>query len=112
MNRKLVLLNLLTKRDGVQRAEFLRKNKVFYEMGEHCYWHPRTIPSEPYLLKIHNNVVVAAGVSFHTHDVLEYMFGHIGGVSLWFCQSVWGCLLVAFSGAFRPVSGAVGVGPA
>lgn len=34
------------------------------------------------------------------------------GVSLWFCQSVWGCLLVAFSGAFRPVSGAVGVGPA
>ena len=36
----------------------------------------------------------------------------IWGVSLWFCQSVWGCLLVAFSGAFRPVSGAVGVGPA
>lgn len=34
------------------------------------------------------------------------------GVSLWFCQSVWGCLLVAFSGAFRPVSGAVDVGPA
>lgn len=79
MNRKLILLNLLTKRDGVQRAEFLRKNKVFYEMGEHCYWHPRTIPSEPYLLKIHNNVVVAAGASFHTHDVLEFMFGHIGG---------------------------------
>lgn len=79
MNRKLILLNLLTKRDGVQRAESLRKNKVFYEMGEHCYWHPRTIPSEPYLLKIHNNVVVAAGVSFHTHDVLEFMFSHIGG---------------------------------
>lgn len=37
------------------------------------------IPSEPYLLKIHNNVVVAAGVSFHTHDVLEFMFSHIGG---------------------------------
>lgn len=36
----------------------------------------------------------------------------IGGVSLWFCQSVWGCSLVAFSGAFRPVSGAVDVGPA
>lgn len=35
-----------------------------------------------------------------------------GEVSLWFCQSVWGCLLVAFSGAFRPVSGAVDVGPA
>lgn len=81
MNRKFVLLNLWMKRNGVQRAEFLRKNKVFFDMGVHCYWHPRTIPSEPYLLKIHNNVVVAAGVSFHTHDVLEFLFGYMGGAA-------------------------------
>lgn len=77
MNRTIILLNLWLKRNGVQRAEFLKKNRVFYEMGEHCYWHPRNIPSEPYLLKIHNNVVVASGVSFHTHDVMEYMFDYV-----------------------------------
>lgn len=78
MNRKLIVLQLWLKRDGVQRAEFLRKNNVLYEMGEHCYWHPRKVPSEPYLLKLHNNVVVAADVSFHTNDVMEHMFNYIG----------------------------------
>lgn len=51
------------------------------------------------------------GIAFHIRAI-EGAFRLAGGVSLWFCQSVWGCLLVAFSGAFRPVSGAVGVGPA
>lgn len=79
MNRILILLQLWLRRDGVKRAEFLKKYNVFYEMGEHCYWHPRKIPSEPYLLKLHNNVVVAADVLFHTHDIMEYMFSYIGG---------------------------------
>lgn len=79
MNRKRILLNLYFKKDGTERADFLRKNHVLYEIGEHCYWHPRTIPSEPYLLRLHNNVVVAAGVSFHTHDVMEYMFNYMCG---------------------------------
>ena len=46
------------------------------------------------------------------HEQVRVRMPRQGGVSLWFCQSVWGCLLVAFSGAFRPVSGAVDVGPA
>lgn len=79
MNRKWVILNLYLKKNGTQRAEFLKQNNVFFGMGEHCYWHPRTIPSEPYLLRLHNNVVVAAGVSFHTHDVMEYMFNYMQG---------------------------------
>ena len=79
MNRKWVILNLYLKKNGTQRAGFLKPNNVFFGMGEHCYWHPRTIPSEPYLLRLHNNVVVAAGVSFHTHDVMEYMFNYIQG---------------------------------
>lgn len=79
MNRKWVILNLYLKRNGTQRAEFLKQNNVFFGMGKHCYWHPRTIPREPYLLRLHNNVVVAAGVSFHTHDVMEYMFNYMHG---------------------------------
>ena len=79
MNRKLLLLKLWLCRNGVKRAEYLKKNKVFYAMGEHCYWHPTKIPNETYLLNIHNNVVVAANVTFLTHDVMEYMFNYIGG---------------------------------
>lgn len=62
----------------------------------------------------HTRIARELGVSRTT--VIKYVSRDYSpsprGVSLWFCQSVWGCLLVAFSGAFRPVSGAVGVGPA
>ena len=63
--------------DGIQRANYLKRHKIFYDIGDHCYWHPRTIPSEPYLLKMHNNVVIAADCTFYTHDILEYMFNYI-----------------------------------
>lgn len=45
-------------------------------MGENCYYHPITIPSEPFLVSLHNNVVIAANVSFITHDITCGMFNH------------------------------------
>ena len=76
LKTKLKLLFLA--RNGVKRAEILKKDKVFYHMGEHCYWHPRNIPNETYLQNIHNNVV-AADVTFLTHDVMVWMFNYSGG---------------------------------
>lgn len=76
MNKKLIMLNLILKRDGTERAKFLKKHKVFYKQGENCYFHPRSIPSEPYLISLHNNVVIATGVNFVTHDILCMMFSH------------------------------------
>lgn len=67
-------------RNGVKRAEILKKENIFYHFGEHCYWHPWNIPNETYLLNIHNNVAVAANVTFITHDVMEWIFNyHSGG---------------------------------
>lgn len=76
MNKKLVILNLLLRRCGNKRAEFLKKHKIFYNQGENCYFHPRIIPEEPYLISLHDNVVVATGVKFVTHDILAKMFLH------------------------------------
>ena len=74
MNRKLVMANLLLRRSGVERAKFLKKHKIFYAQGENCYWHPVKIPSEPYLIKLHNNVAVATNVYFATHDITCNVF--------------------------------------
>lgn len=63
-------IKLLFARNGVKRAEIIKNNNIFYNMGEHCYWHPWNIPNETYLLNIHNNVAVAANVTFLTHDVM------------------------------------------
>ena len=46
-------------------------------MGEDCYYHTRDLPSEPYLVKIHNDVRLAAGVRLITHDIASYMINKI-----------------------------------
>lgn len=53
---------------------YLKKKQVFYEFGDNCKWASRTIPAEPYLVKIHNNVRVAANVTFCTHDIIDGLF--------------------------------------
>lgn len=76
MNKKWVMFNLLIKKNGILRADFLKRHKVLYHLGKHCYWQPITIPSEPYLLNIHNNVAVTSGVKFITHDIIDYMLNY------------------------------------
>lgn len=75
-NRFWIMLRLLLLRRGEDRASFLKKQNVFAEMGENCFWHPKTLPSEPDLLTLHNNVNVASDVYFCTHDVLHTLFNN------------------------------------
>lgn len=56
-----------------RRTEFLKESGIFAEFGDHCYYCSRKIPEEPYMVKIHNNVVIAANVNFITHDVINDM---------------------------------------
>lgn len=73
--KKLVLiLRLSLCNDGEKKAEIVKKNLHFGMYGENNYWYPRIIPSEPELVKIHNNVAVATNVYFCTHDPLHKTF--------------------------------------
>ena len=56
-----------------QRTKYLKKLDMFAMFGEGCYYCSRKIPEEPYLVKIHNNVVIAANVNLVTHDILNDM---------------------------------------
>lgn len=78
-NRKIVMLNLLLKRSGWARAEYLREKGIFHDIGEHCYWHPCKIPAEPHLVKLGNNVFIAADVSLVTHNMANCVFNYLGG---------------------------------
>ena len=62
-----------------KRTEWLKKNKVFFSMGENFYYHTKDIPAEPYLLSLHDNVRVAANVRFITHDMIGVMVNKIDG---------------------------------
>lgn len=63
-----------------KRTEFLKKSGVFAGFGDNCYYCSRKIPEEPYMVKIHNNVVIAANVNFITHDIINDMLSRKEGV--------------------------------
>ena len=55
-------IRLLLATNGWKRAAYLKKKKVFMQMGNDCYYHTRDLPAEPYLVKLHNDVRIAADV--------------------------------------------------
>ncbi len=74
MGRLLGLLKkgyFMTLRDGFARADYLRKHNVLAEIGENVYFYSRIFPSDPKLLKIHNNVTIATNVRFLGHDRID-----------------------------------------
>lgn len=68
------MLQISLKKNGFQRAEYMKKRKIFAEQGKHCFWQPRNIPPEAKLIKMHDNVVVASEVLFVNHDVIHHVF--------------------------------------
>jgi len=56
-----------------KRSQWLKDNNIFYECGEHLLFQPRKLPNDPKLIKIHNNVAVAADVCFENHDVIHWI---------------------------------------
>ena len=59
------------------RIKYLKKHHVFAELGESCFYQCRKIPVEPYLVKIHNNVVIAANASIIPHDIIHMVFNNL-----------------------------------
>lgn len=78
MKKFKVMVNLIIRRGGYKKADYLKKNQIFSLQGENCYYHPYKIPTEPFLIRIHNNVTIAAGVTLLTHDIIGYMFNKSG----------------------------------
>jgi len=60
---------LYSRGNAYKNAEYIRKKGIFYHMGEGCFYHPRKLPTEPVLVSMGDNVWVASGVRFVTHDM-------------------------------------------
>lgn len=54
-----------------KRNEYIKKHHIFKEIGENFFFQPRIIPSDPKLIKFHNNVVVTSNVTFVNHDIFN-----------------------------------------
>ncbi|MBR3437259.1 MAG: acyltransferase [Lachnospiraceae bacterium] len=72
-NRYWHTLMLFLIRSPMKRAAYLKKHKIFRSVGERVMITPRKIPLYARLIRIGNNVWIASGVEFITHDVTHYM---------------------------------------
>lgn len=63
--------------DGCKRADYLKKHKILCEIGDNCMFQSRNFPMNPELVKIHNNVSIAANVTFVCHDAIRHVLGGI-----------------------------------
>lgn len=59
------------------RSARLKKRKFFAEIGENVHFQPRKLPADPQYIKLHNNIKIAADVTFVTHDIIHKMLNHL-----------------------------------
>lgn len=64
--------------DSKKRTKYIVKNNIFGCVGENFFFQPRIIPSDPKLVKFHNNVTVTSNVTFVTHDVFHEGLNRLG----------------------------------
>lgn len=81
--RYLMLLNILARGGGYSRATYLKKKNYFKSIGEHVYLQPWNFGTEPHLISFGNNVHVASGVTFITHDITCMMFSYMDRTHLY-----------------------------
>ena len=102
------LLNCLM---GRNHESYLRKHRVFGMLGEKVLFQPIKLPNEPKLVKIHNNVKIAADVTFYTHDVINWMLSDMDNE---YYYGYRGCIEIhdnVFIGGNCRIIGGVSIGP-
>lgn len=74
---KILLRTVYRNKSGQWVADYYRKHHVFHHMGKNCYYQDRSLPSDAHLVSIHDNVLIAGGVKFITHDRFSHLFNSV-----------------------------------
>lgn len=68
-----ILFKTIYKRKSAKwRGDYLRKKGIFHYIGKNVHlW--GGVPSDPFLISIGNNAIIAVGVEFITHDIFYHV---------------------------------------
>lgn len=79
MNLKRMIQNIgyMAKFTSSSRAAYARKKGIFKAVGENVRLPFMRLPLYPKLVTFHNNIEVASGVSFVTHDAIHGVLNNI-----------------------------------
>ena len=118
MNLKRMLLSIryMLFFDQMKRADFARKHDIYHSVGKYVRLPMSLVPYRADLISFHDNIEVASGVKFVTHDaihgVLNYKF-HGTKENPEF-EEQFGCIEImdnVFIGAGTTILGNVRIGP-
>ena len=104
-------LHLMLARSDKKRSEYLKKKNVFYKMGENVSLNMKVLPLYSKLISFGNNIKVATGVTFVTHDVMNMVFNNCCDYQL--LENI-GCIDIkdnCFIGAKSIIMPGVKIGP-
>jgi len=94
-----------------KRNAYLKKHQIFKSMGENVFFQPRIIPTDPYLIKFHNNIVVTSNVTFVTHDVFHIGLNRLGKGTFSYEQDCIEIMDNVFIGCNSTILSGVRIGP-
>ena len=94
-----------------KRNRYLKKHHVFKEMGENVFFQPRFIPSDPNLIKFHNNVIVTSNVTFVNHDIFHLGLNNLQQGTFSYEQRCIEVMENVFIGCNSTILGGVRIGP-
>lgn len=79
MNLRLawIQFRMFTIPTGLKRTRYLRKTGIFGHLGRRVMIQSRKLPLYPELIFIGDNVRIATGVHFITHDAIHHMLAHL-----------------------------------
>lgn len=114
------LVRLCMTQSSEGRAAYARKAGIFAGVGQNVGISPRHVPLYSELIRFHNNIRVARGVEFVTHDTLHRVFNQspevremLGDDEIRFHEHI-GCIEImdnVFLGAKTIVLDSVRIGP-
>lgn len=86
IKRYYVRLMMYVITNGPRKAVFLKKQKIFHYIGNNVSIKTTILPAEPFLVAIHNNVRLAAGVRLITHSLTCEVFNKMTDRNDFYCQ--------------------------
>lgn len=79
-------LVFLLQPNGYKKAEYFKRKKLFHYIGNNVCLKTTLLPAEPFLVALHDNVFLAAGVRLVTHSLTCDVFNHKFHTNEFKCQ--------------------------
>lgn len=94
-----------------KRNAYIKKHDIFRSMGENVFFQPRIIPSDPKLIKFHNNIIVTSNVTFVNHDIFDLGLNRLNKGFFPYEQDCIEIMDNVFIGCNSTILGGVRIGP-